>query len=73
MIATMAKKKKPDRSEDRHRLPLMSFRPTADVRTVIEAQARRERRSAASMLQILVEEALQARALWQPTQEGGTS
>jgi hypothetical protein len=77
MPGTMAKKKKPkgdqgegDRSADRHRLSMMAFRPPADVRAAIEGLASRERRSVAQVLQFLVEEALQARGLWQPADAG---
>jgi hypothetical protein len=44
----------------------MSFRPSADLRAAIEAEAKDDRRSAASMLEILVEEALKARGKWPP-------
>ena len=67
MPAIMARKKQEDEvPPDRHKHAVMSFRPPADIRTAIKALAAKERRSDAQIVQILVEEALQARGLWKP-------
>lgn len=72
MSSTMAKNPKPPKTPDPEQTPedpvnrTMGFRATPELRAVIEALARKERRRPASLLQILVEDALTARGLWPP-------
>lgn len=63
----------PGRAADRHRHAIMSFRPPDDLRQAVVDLAVAERRSVAQVVQILVEEAMQARGLWEPPagEEGG--
>ena len=62
MLDTMSKKKTAEEQGDRHRHAMVSFRPPADLREQIVAIATTERRSVAQVVQILVEEAIEARA-----------
>ena len=56
----------PEPRPDRHKDPVMGFRPDPALRAVIEALARRERRSVSKQLSILVEAALTALGQWPP-------
>ena len=69
-MPVMAKKKptapadQPDAPADRHKDKVMSLRPSADLRAVIQELADDERRSLAQMAEILLEEALKGRGRW---------
>lgn len=49
---------------DRHKNMVVSFRPEAPLRIAFTSLAKRERRSMAQMIEILLEEALTHRGLW---------
>jgi cytochrome c553 len=72
MPATMAKKRQTAETEgtpDRHKYPVLSARPTAEMRRVLQAYAKRERRSVSQVVLLLLERALAAEGLWPPAQE----
>jgi predicted HicB family RNase H-like nuclease len=58
----MAKKKKDDRSGDRHLARQIGFRPDPETLERLEAMARAEKRSLSNLVNVLIEEALAARA-----------
>jgi hypothetical protein len=65
---TMPKPKKPAKpAPDRHREPVVGFRPPSAMRDILRELAHKERRTVSKMLELLMEEALVARALWPPT------
>jgi hypothetical protein len=72
MLGTMPRNKKPepDSIPDRHKYPVISFRPGDDLRAILQQLAHEERRSLSQMLVILAEEALAVRKRWPPPQEG---
>jgi hypothetical protein len=51
---------------DRHKNPLISTRPSAELAEAVRQLAAEERRSVSQMLVILAEEALAARGRWTP-------
>jgi hypothetical protein len=64
-----APKKKPAKTEpapDRHLQKVVSFRPPAELRAVLLDLARKERRTVAMVVQLMMEEALAAKGLWPP-------
>ena len=56
---------------DRHKNPVISFRPPRSMREAIERLASADRRSLSQMVELLVEAALAARGEWPPQAEGG--
>lgn len=61
------KKGQPDLANgDRHRHPLVSFRPDHGIRHALQRLADQQRRSLSQMAVLLLEEALAAKGLWPP-------
>jgi hypothetical protein len=55
---------------DTHKEKVVSFRPPAAMRDILVELARKERRTIAQFMTLLVEDALAAKGLWPPPGEG---
>ena len=62
-----------DATPDRHKSTVVSFRPDATLRGVLQSEADKQRRSVAQLVVLLLEQALKANGLWpaKGDQEGG--
>ena len=66
MLSTMARKPKKSPTADRHLDPVVSFRPSPEMRQTLKVLAEKERRPLSQILEFLIEEGLQQRGLWPP-------
>ena len=69
MPAIMGKRRKPQDDlgwDEGPKGPVVSLRPPAAMRAILERMAREQRRSMAQTIQLLLEEVLASKGLWPP-------